>query len=37
MDKDKLYNIFINLITTLKTEELKKLVQSINEYIENDL
>lgn len=37
MKKDKLYNIFINLITTLKIEELKKLTQSITEYIENDL
>lgn len=36
MKKNKLYNIFIDLISKLNNEEIQKLIDSLQEYIKNE-
>ena len=36
MDSEKIYNIFMNLVSDLSNNEIKMLIDNLKEYVEND-
>lgn len=36
MRKEKVYNLFMEIISYLSNDEIKKLYESLKEYVEND-